>query len=155
MLNVLISSRVFSAGYDISTPVGIFSAKRVFLSSTEEILISDISGNQIARLGVESFFSRVYNIIISGGGFYQFDRDVKARRTWTCKGEGRLLSLSERSKRRFFISDGAQEIAEGKKAWYTRDYAIKVSSDADLRLVVCIFIALSLREHQSSYVPVS
>jgi uncharacterized protein YxjI len=156
LLNVQISSRVLSEGYDISTPVGDFSAKKVIFSFTDKFLISDSSGNQIARLGVKSFFSRVYYIVFSGGGFYQFDRDAKAKRTWTCEGEGRLLSLSERSKRRFFISDGSQDIAEGTKTWYARDYAIKVANDSDLRLVVCIFIALSVREYQqSSNMPIS
>jgi len=151
LLNVQISSQVFSSGYDISTSVGGFSIKRVPLSS--EILVFDHSENQIARLGAESTFSMSYYIIITGGGYYQFGRDVKARRTWTCKGEGRLLRLSERIRRRFLISDGSQDIAEGTKAWYTRDFAIKVSNDTDLKLVVCIFIALSVSEYESSPMP--
>jgi hypothetical protein len=130
-----------------------FSAKRVPLSPTGEILIFNISKNQIARLGLESFLSGIYNIFITGGGFYQFGRDNVLRRTWICKGEGKLLHVSERSWRRFFISDGIQEVAECSKAWLTNDYAIRILDDADLKLVVCIFIALNQCEYQTSWSP--
>jgi hypothetical protein len=153
VLNVRICSRVFSRGFDIGTPVESLFARRVPLSPTGEILISNPSGNQIARLELESFLSSVYNIIISGGGFYQFGRDDKSRRTWTCKGEEKLLRISERNKRRYFISDGAEEIADGSKAWLANDYAIRVRKDADLKLVVCIFIALSVCEDETSFTP--
>jgi hypothetical protein len=67
VLNLRISSRAFSRGFDIDTPVECLSARRVPLSSTGEILISNPSENQIARLERESFLSSIYNIIISGG----------------------------------------------------------------------------------------
>jgi hypothetical protein len=113
---------MFSNGFDITTPVENLSTKR---SPFGETLVLNASGTQIARLGIESFFSSAYNIIISGGGFYQFDRDKNSRRTWTCKGEGRLLHLSEHRKRRFEIADESQRIAECSKDWVptiTRSY---------------------------------
>jgi len=152
MLNVLISSRFFSDGFDIGTPVGEFSTNRRFRS--DECLIFNPSGNQIARVWPGSHASRVYNIIITGGGFYEFGRDKKSRRAWICKGEGKLFSMSKQRKRRFILSDGTQQIAECKKAWWTGDYAITVFDDADLKLVVCIFIAMHLNEHQGSDVPI-
>ena len=110
----------------------------------------DHTGNQVARLGLESLLSSVYNIIITGGGFYQFGRDGKLKRTWTCKGEERLLCLSEPSRRRFFISEGTQEIAEFSKAWYASDYVVSVSNNADLKLMICIVIALNESENPGS-----
>jgi hypothetical protein len=65
-------------------------------------------------LQVEGFFSSVYNIIITGGGFYRFRRD--GRETWICEGEGRLLSISEPNKCRFLVVEDAQEIAECLKS---------------------------------------
>ena len=153
MLKVRISSRVFSRGFDIGTPLESLSARRAPLSPTGEILIADPSGNQIARLELESFLSSNYNIIISGGGFYRFGRDDKSKRAWTCKGEDKLLRISERSERMFFISDGAEVIADCSKDWLINDYAIRVFNDADLKLVVCIFIALSVCEHETSFTP--
>jgi len=153
VLNVRISSRVFSRGFEIGTPVESLSARRVPLSPPGEILISNPSGNQIARLELESFLSSVYNIIISGGGFYQFGHDDKSRRTWTCKGEGKLFCIEERGKRSFVVSDGDEEIADCSKDWLANDYAIRVFNDADLKLVVCIFIALSVSEHEPSFTP--
>jgi hypothetical protein len=138
---------------DISTSLEAFSASKGFLAPTGELLVTDQAGNQIARLGSESSVSGAYDIIITGGGFYHFSRDKKARRTWICKGEGKVFNLSERSTRRYFISDGIQEIAEGKKAWCTRDYAIGVSKTEDFRLVVCIFIALGVDQQGSSFIP--
>ena len=153
MLGIRISSRVFSKGFDINTPVGSFSAKWVPHLPTEEILILNHSGNQVARLGLESFLSGTYNIIITGGGFYQFGRDDNSGRAWICKGEGKLLRISERKRRRFFISDGTEEIADCSKAWYTNDYAIRIINDTDLKLVVCIFIALNVCEHETPLTP--
>lgn len=150
MLNVEINSRVISSGFDIRTPFGAFSAKTPFLAPTSETLVFDQQENQIARIGLEGFASRNHYIIISYGGYYLFGRDEKAKHAWTCKGEGRLLSISKGSKGRFSISDGDQAIAEGKKAWLTGDYAIGVFNDPDFRLVVCIFIALSVRENQGA-----
>lgn len=153
MLDVAISSRVFFSGFDIKTPVGIFSAKKVPLSPTGEIRILDASASQIARLELESFFSSVYSVIITGGGFYQFGRDGSSSRIWTCKGEGKLFRVSEESNRRFLISEDAQEIAECSKSRFSNDYEVKVFNDADLKLVICVFIVLSLLEHQSAGIP--
>jgi uncharacterized protein YxjI len=153
MLEVRFSSRVFTSGFDISTPLGGFSTKGAPDFPIGEILVLDHAGNQVARLGLESFLSSVYNIIITGGGFYQFGRDGNSKRTWTCKGEERLLCLSERNWRKFFISEGTQEIAEFSKAWYTSDYAVSVSNDADLKLVICIIIALNESENPGSTAP--
>jgi len=149
LLEIAISSRAFSSGFEIKTPAGIFSTKRV----TGEILILNASAFQIARLELESFFSSTYNVIITGGGFYQFRRDWTLSRTWTCKGEGKLFSILEKKGRKFFISEHAQEIAECSKSRFSNDYEVKVFNDADLKLVMCIFIALSLLEHQSEGIP--
>ena len=148
-MNIRISSRAFSNGFDIITPVETFSAKR---SPFGEMLISNASGTQIARLGPESFFSNAYNIIISGGGFYQFRRDKDARRTWACKGEGRLLHISEHRRRRFEITEASQRVAECSKGRFGNDYAIVVN-DSEMKLVICIVLALSVSEHQSSDIP--
>jgi uncharacterized protein YxjI len=154
VLNVRINSRIFPRGFNISTPVESYTAKRVPLSPTGEILITNISGNQIARLELESFLSNVYNIIITGGEFYQFGRDKTSRRTWICKGEEKLLRVSERSWRKFFISDGTQDVAVCSKAWFTNDYTVRVFNNADLKLVICIFIALNECEYQTTYTPI-
>jgi hypothetical protein len=127
---------------------GHFPQKLPSLPLPSETLVFDPRENQIARIGSGGIASGNYYIIISGGGYYLVGRDKDAKRTWTCKGEGRFLSISEGSKRRFSISDGDQGIAEAKKAWLTEDYAIGIFDDADFKLVVCIFIALSLRENQ-------
>ena len=148
MVDATISSRAFSSGFDIKTSVGNYSAKKVALSPTGEFHILDSSGNQIARLEFESFFSNIYNVIINGGGFFQFERDGDARRAWTINGEGKLLRISERSRRKFLLSDGSQEIAECSKSRFFCEYQVRVFNEPDLRIVLCAFIALSLREHQ-------
>ena len=153
MLELAISSRAFSSGFDIKTPLGLFSAKRVPLSPTGEIQILTPSDSQIARLERESFFSGVYNVILSGGGFYQFARDKTSSRTWTCRGEGKLFLISETRSRKFLISENALDVAECTKSRFLNDYEIRVFNDADLNLVICVFIALSVLEHESTGVP--
>jgi uncharacterized protein YxjI len=141
---------MFSNGFDITTPVENLSTKR---SPFGETLVLNASGTQIARVAKESLVSGAYNIIIAGGGFYQFDRDKESRRTWACKGEGRLLHLSEDSRRKFEIADGNQRIAECWKEW-GGNYSITLLDETELKLVICIVLALSLREDQSSDPPV-
>ena len=153
MLDVAISSRAFSSGFEIRTPAGIFSARKVPLSPTGEIRIVDAAGSQVARLEAASLFSCTYNIIVTGGGFYQFGRGSSSR-SWTCKGEEKLFSIAEQSDRKFLVTEESREIAECSKSRFFNDYEAKVFNDADLKLVMCVFIALSLLEHQSTYTPV-
>jgi hypothetical protein len=145
VLNATITSRAFSSGFDIRTPIGIYSAKKVPLSS--EIRLLDASDNQAARLQVESFLSSVYTIIITGGGFYRFGRD--GSETWICEGEGRLFRISETGKHRFLVIEGAQQIAECKKSRWFNDYEVDLFSHPDLKLMLCVFVALSELEYQS------
>ena len=146
---IRISSRVFSNGFEITTPAEILSAKKSH-SSFREMHIFNASGTQIARLGQEqeSFFRTVYNIIISGGGFYQFGRDKSSSRIWSCRGDGKLYQVSEGSRRRFDIVNETEKVAEYSKALFANDYAITVINEAETKLVICIVIALSLSEHQ-------
>ena len=130
-----------------------FFTKRVPNLPNDEILILNDSGDQVARLGLESLLRSVYNIIMRGGGFYQFGRDGNSERAWICKGEGKLLCISERSWRKFSISDGAEETASFSKDWLVNDYAVKVFNDSDLKLVICIVIALNESEYVGSPVP--
>jgi hypothetical protein len=116
------------------------------------MLIFNALGTQIARLEPESFFSNAYNITISGGGFYQFGRDKDGRRTWACKGEGRLLQVSEHRRCRFEITEANQRIAKCSKDRFGNDYAI-LADDPELKLVICIILALSESEHQSADIP--
>jgi hypothetical protein len=153
VLDVAISSRAFSSGFDIKTPVGIFSAEKVWLSPTGEIRILNSSAVQIARLETESFFSSDYNIIITGGGFYQFGRDGDSGKAWICQGEGKLFRVSQNKGYQFLISDEAQKIAECSRSRFLNDYEVRVFNEADLKVVTCIFIALSLLEYRSSDVP--
>jgi uncharacterized protein YxjI len=95
----------------------------------------------------------MYNIIITGGGFYQFRYSADSKRKWTCEGEGKLFCISEYAKRKFDFSSDTQKIAECSKARFFNDYEIRIFSEADLKLAVCVFIALSLMEHQSTYTP--
>ena len=151
-MNIQIISRVFENGFDITTPTETLSAKRSF----EETNISNSSGTHIARVGKESFFSSAYNIIISGGGFYQFKRDKcykMSKPTWECKGEGRSFHLYKRGWRRFEIADECQKIAEFRRAWFDSDYEISVVNEAELKLIICLVLALSESEYRSSAAP--
>jgi len=144
---------MFAAGFDVKTPTGFFKAKKVPLSPTGEHRILNSSGSQIARIEAESFLSRIYNIIITGGGFYQFRCSADSNRKWTCEGEGDLFSVSEHANGKFDLTRDTQKIAECSKSRFFSDYEIRIHSDNDLKLAMCVFIALSLVEHQSADMP--
>jgi len=148
VLDLSISSRAFTSGFDVKTPLGNYSANKVRLSPTGEFRILDDSGNQIARLEKEGFFSSAYNIIITGGGGYQFERNADSNHEWACKGEGKLYRISEKEKRRFELS-AETPIAECSKSRMFNDYQISLFDDVHLKLAICVFITLSLLEYQS------
>jgi hypothetical protein len=154
VLGFTISSRIFSSGFEIRTSAGIFSARRVPLSPTGQVRILDAEGSQVARLEAANLSSSIYNVIITGGGFYQFGRDGSSSQSWICMGEEKLFRISAQSTRRFLVAEGAQEIAECSKSRFFNDYEVRVFNDADLKLIVCVFIALSLLEHQSTHIPI-
>jgi hypothetical protein len=145
-MNIQISKRAFTRGFDIVTPMGTFATKG---GDFGETLVCNPSGAQVARLGLESRLSRKYNIIITGGGFYQFGRDKSRKRAWVCSGEGRSFRVSEGKKRTFDITEDTRTVAKCSKALFSNDYATTVDDESELKLVICIFLALSLSEHQS------
>jgi hypothetical protein len=153
VLDATISSRAFSSGFEIKTPGEVFSAEKVPLSLSGEIRILNGAGYQIARIEFESFLSSVYNIIMTGGGFYHFGRDRSSGRAWSCKGEGRRFCISEETSRKFLMCEQAQQIAEVSKSRFFRDYQVRVFNDADWKLVMCAFVALVELEHQTTPTP--
>lgn len=155
MLTATIGSRAFSTGFVIRTNSGIFKTEDVSPAPfSSETHLLDPSGNQIARMQAESLMSDVCNIIITGGGFYQFARDPASsrgwnRENWVCKGEGRILLISQKNSRDFIVSDEKGEIATYSKAGILDDYTMTFNSDSDLKLLICISVQL-IRSQQSS-----
>jgi hypothetical protein len=143
MCDVLITSAAFSSRFEIKTPVGDFSTKKIPLEGT---CLFNSSGTQIARIQSEGFLGTTCNIVISGGGFYQFACEKTAIRAWTCQGEGKQFRIAEEAARRFIVSDETRQIAEGSKSRFFQDYRLRIFKDADLKLIVCMFVALKLQE---------
>ena len=150
-MDIKISSRAFSHGFDITTPSEALSGA---VSPFGELLITNAHGTQIARIAKESILSSVYDIIISGGELYQFVKDKGVKRLWTCSGGGRTIQLRAGKSRHFVVEAGSRKIAECSKEWLTSDYLITLLDEAEFKLVVCIFLALSMTEDRGSdFVP--
>ena len=155
MLTATVTSRAFSSGLEIRTPEATFKTKDVSLSPlSSETRILDSLDNQVARVQAEGFLSDTTDIIITGAGFYQFGSDLKAstgwnHENWICKGEGRTLNISQQNSRSFIVCDDSGEIATCLKPSILNDYTITVRHDSDLKLTICIFVAL-FRSQQSS-----
>jgi uncharacterized protein YxjI len=151
-MNIRINSRAFSNGFDISTPAETLTTDN---SSFGELLIHNSVGTQIARVVQASLFSSENNIIISGGGGYQFRRHGTFTPNWKCEGEGRMLEIREivgrwfSARYRFAISDGAQAIAEFSRTLFSNRYEVNLLEEGDLKLVICMVIALSMSERSS------
>ena len=128
-------------------------------SSFGELLVFNSVGTQIARVGVESFFSSVYCIFISGGGVYRFQKSGLLKPKWTCEGEGRTLQVIgdiERwfeMKNRFLVSEGTQRIAEFSRVPFSNTYEVSLIEDDDWKLIMGIVIGLSMSERSSADVP--
>lgn len=57
------------------------------------------------------------------------------------------------TKYRFAISDGAQAIAEFSRTLFSNRYEVNLLKVEDLKLVICIVIALTVSEHHSADIP--
>ena len=160
MLTATIGSRAFSTGFEIRTDAGIFKTEDVSPAPfSSETHLLDPSGNQIARMSAESLLSDVSNIIITGGGLYQFAPDPAStrrwsRENWTCTGEGRILLISQKNRRLFIISENEGEIATCSKTGYLDDYTLTIQNDSDLKLLICIAVLMA-RSAQSSDIAAS
>lgn len=146
-VNIKITSRAFSDGFDIATSSETFGVAQ---SPSEEYLITNAHGTQIARIAKDSFHGSVYNIIISGGELYQIVKDKRVKRLWTCSGGGRTIQLREEKSRHFVVEAESRKIAQCSKEWLTSDYSITLLDTADFKLVVGIFLALSLSQNRGS-----
>jgi hypothetical protein len=155
-MDIRIGSRAFSNGFDITTPAETFTAKE---SPLEGILLYNPVGTQIARVAARSFFGSEWNIVISGGGGYQFCRESFFATNLICKGEGRTIGIHIENvhwfgnAHRFEISEGVQTIAECSRAAFSNDYDVSLVEESDFKLVVCIVLALTMSEQSSSPVP--
>jgi uncharacterized protein YxjI len=154
-MDVRISSKFFSGGFEIATPTEILTTNN---RSFGELNIVNSVGTQIARVR-SPFFSSQYELFISGGGGYKFGSNGFFKPGWTCQGEGRSLEIRDvtehwySSVRKFAISDRTQTVAEISKTLFSNSYEVDVIEQDDWKLVTCIAISLSLSEHHSSDVP--
>jgi hypothetical protein len=155
-MNVRISSRAFSNGFEIVTPTETLTTDN---SSYGELLIFNSVGTQLARVVTPSFFSSENNIIISGGGGYQLVRHSAVSSNWTCNGEGRTLELQLNKAHwfsattRYAISEGGKTIAECSTTAFSDDYKLSLIDESDFKLVVCIVIAVAISERSSGPMP--
>lgn len=145
---------MFSGGFDILSPQGSYVAKRVPLSLVNETCLFHPSGDSIARLHRESFFSGAYSIVITGGGFYRLKRERTFGSSWACEGEGRLLRITRQGGRTIHISEDGEDIAKWSKPHLFSRYSISAIDESDLNLVFCIFVALRIGEDDPSLIPI-
>ena len=123
------------------------------LSLIDETHILDPSGEQIARLQRESFFSPAYLIVIGGGSLYRLKRQMIFGSSWTCDGEGRFLRVSKHGGQTYQLSEGAEDIAQWSKPHVFGRYSLRAFGEPDLKLVFCIFVAVRINEGSSSSIP--
>jgi hypothetical protein len=92
-----------------------YNAKKIHLSPTSELELINSYGAHLARIELASFLSSAYNIIINGGGFYDFERNREIKHAWVCKGEREIFQIVDHGKRDFSISQGDVQIADSQK----------------------------------------
>jgi hypothetical protein len=149
-VDVTIQQRFISNGYEIIAAGETFNAKNIYLSSTGEVQLNNGHGTQVARIELESFFSSIYNIIISGGGFYQFSLDSETKHAWICKGEGEVYRIVDHGKRNFSVDHNDGQIASFSKSLFDNHYCVHVKDETNLKLVLCMVLAQSVSEHNKS-----
>src|SRR5260370_6553943 len=105
-VDITIKQRLSSNVYEIIALGENYNAKKIPLSPTGEIQLINSYGSHISRIKLASLLSSTYNIIVNGGGFYQFGRNREIKHGLVCKGEQEIFQIVGHRKRKISIMQG-------------------------------------------------
>jgi uncharacterized protein YxjI len=145
-------SMSFVAKYDIETPRGRWYARQEFLQLFNVIdVLESEDGPAIAKLqGQFSPVHHQYEFDLTDGRKAEFERVDVLRQVYECRCGGDVLTLYQHHGLNHSIFNGDRQVAAYTKNRVSfgdgNEYQIRMDSDADMTLIVCMVLALSVAE---------
>ena len=137
--------------YDIAAPGQSLYAKKQFLSLFSKVELKDASERVIARLqGQFSILRNKYECDLTDGRVFRFECTDRLRNVYECRSGDDVYALYEHRGLSRSIFRNEQQIGAYSKSRVTfgkgHRYEIRMDNDADLTVVVCMVLALSVGE---------
>jgi hypothetical protein len=156
-MDITIQERRFSftSEYDISAPLASYYAKKAFFSFNDKIVLQNTRGTIQAR--IQGYFSPLrhkhdFNLV-QEGRVYRFWCEKIWKQVYICKGNDVTFRLYEHKWLNYSIFQNERQIAAFTKNRLVigrgNTYTIRMDSDADLILVVCLVLTINSSEESN------
>ena len=152
-MDVTINERAasFSTEYDISTPDRDLYARKEMFTLLNKIELQTKGGDTLARLqGQFSVLRSKYEFDLVGGGDYHFECVDLWKGIYECRCGDDLLTLYQHKGLNHSIFKNERQIAAYSKNRVSfgkgNKYEIRMDTDANLTLILCMVLALSVSD---------
>lgn len=155
-MNVTVCEHSFSltSEYDISAPGETYSARKTIFSFTDKLTLTTAGGREVARIeGEISPLRHKHEFFLSDGRHYHFECEKIWKQVFTCQGNGELYHLYQHKGLNYSIFKGDRQIAAFTKNRVVlgkgNEYDVRMDSDADLIVVLCMVLTINTAEHDN------
>ncbi len=155
-MNVSIHEHSFSLAstYDIATPKGDYKARKKIFSFTDNIELTTSGGAPVAQIeGEISPLRHKHTFVLHDGRTYQFECEKLLKQVFTCEGNGETYRLYSHRGLNYSIFKEDRQIAAFTKNRLVlgsgNEYEIRVDSDADVVVLVCMILTYNSSEEDS------
>lgn len=152
-MDVTIKERAasFCTEYDISTPDRALYAREEMFTLLNKIELQTKGGDTLARLqGQFSVLRSKYEFDLMGGMVYDFECVDRWKSIYECRCGDDLLTLYQHKGLNHSIFKNERQIAAYSKNRVSfgkgNTYEIRMDVDANLKLIVCMVLALSVSD---------
>ena len=147
-MGVRVSEQSISLGskYEIATPAGDFNAQKRIFSFLDDIELRKCTGEPVAKIeGEISPLRQKHRFALQDGRVYQYECEKMWKQVYTCLGNNETYRLYSHRGLNYSIFKEDRQIAAFTKNHvvfgHGNEYQIRMDSDADLVLVLCMILA--------------
>jgi uncharacterized protein YxjI len=146
----------FTSEYDISAPGTSYYAKKAYFSFNDRLQLQSSEGRILAKIrGYFSPFRNKHDFnIVEDGRSYRFWCEKIWKQTYVCEGNGEPFHLYEHKGLKYSIFQNDRQIAAFVKNRIVfgngNKYEIRMDSDADLIVVLCMVLAINSSEEDNN-----
>jgi len=156
-MDVTIQERIFSftSEYDISAPDASYYARKAYFSFTDKLQLQAAESRILAR--IDGYFSplrRKHDFsIVNNGRVYKFWCEKIWKQVYVCEGNHETFRLYTHKGLKYSIFKDDRQIAAYVKNRLVfgkgNKYEIRMDSDADLIVILCIVLTMNSSEESS------
>ncbi|HEV2195321.1 MAG TPA: hypothetical protein VGR55_07045 [Candidatus Acidoferrum sp.] len=151
-MNIAVQQRVFafSSKYEIETPASIYEARKRFFFVWHKIKLFAPHSRLLATIRGHYFFRPKYKIELSEGQIYHFSCERFWKGVFVCQNSEESFRLYQHKGLNYSIFRNDSQIAAFSrnrvKLGRTDRYEIRMNSDANLTLVICMALVVDCGE---------